>query len=104
VDEATRVCTDLGLRVIELRRGHGWTQEQLAERSQLDERDVRRIEAGENTTVHTLVRIAHAFRVPIGALFEAPRSRAVRRPGRPAAPRSLPAAAENPMRARKRRS
>ncbi|MGH7298447.1 MAG: helix-turn-helix domain-containing protein, partial [Polyangiaceae bacterium] len=95
MDEATRVCTDLGHRVIELRRERGWTQEQLAERSQLDERDVRRIEAGENTTVHTLVRVAHAFRVSIALLFEPPSSRAVRRLGRPAAPRSLPAAAES---------
>ena len=101
-EEAKRVSIDLGLRVLELRREQGLTQEQLAERSRLDARDVRRVEAGKNTTVHTLVRLADAFGVPVASLFQSPKLRSVRRPGRPAAGTTTPVTAKAPKQRRRR--
>ena len=83
MDEEARVCRDLGHRIIELRRTNGLTQEQLAERLHVDARELRRIEAGGNTTVQTLVRIARAFGVGVPELFVAPKTRSARDPGRP---------------------
>jgi transcriptional regulator with XRE-family HTH domain len=84
VDEARRTCRDLGQRIIELRKKRSLTQEQLAEQLLVDARELRRIESGENTTVHTLVKIAQALHVKIGELFELPSMRTIREPGRPA--------------------
>jgi transcriptional regulator with XRE-family HTH domain len=83
VDEGARICRDLGQRIIELRRERGLTQEKLAEAVPIDARDLRRIEAGGNTTVETLVSVARALDVAIVALFVSPKSRTRRSPGRP---------------------
>jgi transcriptional regulator with XRE-family HTH domain len=84
VDETERVCRNLGQRVIELRIDRELTQEALAEKMQIEARDLRRIEAGDNVTVHTLVRLARALGVDIPALFDPPKMKHRRRPGRPA--------------------
>ncbi len=86
MDDAKRVCVDLGLRIIELRRERGMTQEGLAALIQLDARDVRRIEAGGNTTVRTLAQIARGLKVTVAELFVQPTTRGHRRPGRPKGP------------------
>ena len=83
MDDADRVCRDLGQRVIELRKERGWTQQQLAERMEIDPRDLRRVEAGDNVTIHMLVKLARSLTVEIAALFVTPRRRDRRRPGRP---------------------
>jgi hypothetical protein len=49
---------------------------------QIDAREVRRIEAGDNLTVFMLVKLAGALGVGIGALFE-PAEPIKRRAGRP---------------------
>lgn len=82
-DEGERACRNLGQRVIELRKAQGWTQQNLADRMQIDAREVRRIEAGDNLTVFTLVKLAAALGVGVGALFELARESRPRRPGRP---------------------
>jgi transcriptional regulator with XRE-family HTH domain len=97
VDETERAERDLGLRVSEVRRAQGWTQQQLADRLKIDVRDVRRIEARANVTIATLVRLARALGVEIGALFNTPASRAKRHPGRPAV-KQLEAAEAQPTR------
>ncbi len=86
VNKGERACRNLGLRVLELRRGHGWTQQELADRMEMDARDLRRIEAGDNVTVMTLVRLAEALDIEVGALFEPAQDGARRRPGRPKKP------------------
>ena len=74
----------IGLRIVELRQRQGVTQETLAARIGLDSRDLRRIEAGSNTTVRTLNAIARALDVPLAAIFEPPKgAKELRRPGRP---------------------
>lgn len=83
VDAARRVCRNLGLRILELRKERDLTQEALAEKLDIDARELRRLESGDNTTVHTLVNLASAFDVPIVALFEQPKTTIKRRTGRP---------------------
>jgi transcriptional regulator with XRE-family HTH domain len=80
---AEAVLKSLGLRVRELRRGLGITQEQAATKLGMQAPNYARIEQGRvNATVHTLVRIARFLDVSLADLFLPPRSRAVR-PGRP---------------------
>jgi transcriptional regulator with XRE-family HTH domain len=79
-----RACQDLGRRVREVRTGRGWTQEAAAERLGIDVRELQRIEAGRvNLTLHTLLRLARVLGAPVRELFDAPKSRAPRKPGRP---------------------
>ena len=52
-------------RLAEVRRERGITQEELAERLDTAERNVRRIEAGQNITLRTLSRIAVALGVHV---------------------------------------
>lgn len=82
--ELVRVCRNLGQRIVELRRAQGMTQQALADALRMDVRDLRRLEAGENVTVYTLVRIAQALRTEVAELFQKPATRRRRTPGRPA--------------------
>ncbi len=82
-DDAERVTKDVGRRIAELRADMGLTQEQLAERLRMATNNLQRIELGaQNLTIRTLVRFSKVLGVPVGALFEAPRSRVIRT-GRP---------------------
>lgn len=68
----------------EVRRERGWTQEQAAERLQLDVRELRRVESGRvNMTVASLARLARGLGTTVRALFDPPANRSPRRPGRP---------------------
>ena len=70
--------------MIELRRAHGWTQEDAADRLRLDVPTLRRIEKGAHfVTLRTLVRIANAFGVHTRELLDEPTLNEPRRPGRP---------------------
>jgi len=82
--DAERVLGDIGRRVAEIRREHGWTQSDLAERADVGLNYVKLIEAGrENLTVRSLVRLAALLSVELEALLLPPASRPPRRPGRP---------------------
>ena len=76
------VIRDIGLRIRELRREHGWTQEEFAERAGVAPRYVRYLEAGQNLQISTLVEFAKVLRAKPEELFAKPRTR-VRRAGRP---------------------
>ena len=94
----------IGLRIVELRQRRGVTQEALAARIGLDSRDLRRLEAGSNTTVRSLNAIATALDVPLAAIFEAPSAGELRRPGRPPkAPATTADVAANPLPVRTRK-
>ena len=59
-----------GATVRELRREHGWTQEQLAERAYLHRTYIASIEAGKrNVAIANVVYLARAFGVVPGELF-----------------------------------
>lgn len=83
MDYEHRIARDIGFRIRELRRALGWTQQQLADQLEVEAREVRRIEAGGNTTVFTLARVARALDVAFPALFERPTNRAPPKRGRP---------------------
>ncbi len=87
MDDATRrVCRDVGENVYGLRRQRGWTQREVAERMDVEESAVRRIESGRyNLTIGTVALVARALGVaPHELLQPAPRT-PKRRPGRPTA-------------------
>ena len=60
----------LAASVRRLREQHGWSQEELAERSGLHRTYISGLErAARNPTVAVLVKIADAFEVKLGELF-----------------------------------
>jgi transcriptional regulator with XRE-family HTH domain len=78
-----RAKRDLGLRVRELRRATGKTQEETAEGLDMHPQNYARIEQGRmNATLETAVRLAGFFRVELHGLFRPPKPQIVR-PGRP---------------------
>ena len=82
MDKADKVIADIGARVAEIRRKHGWTQQDLADRLRMEPQSVQRIERGTNLTIRSLVKVARALGVPAITLFEPPGT-GDRRPGRP---------------------
>lgn len=86
VTDPDDILEALGRRIAELRRGKGLTQEQLAESLEVTPRYVQAIEAGtENLSVRSLCKLADTFAVTVGALFDEPKERTVRK-GRPPKP------------------
>lgn len=80
---ADKVLAQVGLRVQELRRTRGLTQEQLAEAGEVSVSWVQQIESGRaNLRLRTLVAIAEMFDVDVGLLLRRPRASKAR-PGRP---------------------
>lgn len=72
------VRKELGLRLRELRKAAGLTQEQLAGRAKMDYKYVGALERGErNPTLFNIERIADALEVPLQDLFKAGPKRAV---------------------------
>lgn len=60
-----------GDRVKRLRRERGWTQEDMAERTDLHRSYLAAIEAGgRNPTLDVIVKIANGLHVPVATLFE----------------------------------
>lgn len=60
----------MGQRIRQLRKSKGWTQQQLAERSQMDYKYLGGIERGErNVTIDNLEKIASGFGVEAHQLF-----------------------------------
>jgi transcriptional regulator with XRE-family HTH domain len=55
-------------RIAEIRRSRGVTQDQLAEVLGTATRNVQRLEAGQNLTLHTLARLAAALDVTVADL------------------------------------
>jgi transcriptional regulator with XRE-family HTH domain len=71
VKTETRAIKKLSRRVRELRLKRRWTQEECAEYAQVATAYLSGVERGvRNPTVKVLARLAEAFRVPIGALFD----------------------------------
>ncbi|KAB2913921.1 MAG: helix-turn-helix transcriptional regulator [Bacteroidetes bacterium] len=68
--QAQAVQQQIGRLVKLSRETNGWSQQQLADKMQLPQSRVARIEAGEfNFTVETLCRIANAFGRPLDIKF-----------------------------------
>lgn len=77
---AETVLEDIGRRVAEIRRTHGWTQEDLAEKLGVAARYLQAIEQGdENLTVESLVRLADTLQVSVLELFQPPSTKPKRK-------------------------
>ncbi len=57
------------MRIGELRRLRGWTQERLAETSGIAVRTVQRMESGNDASLESLSAVAAALEVPVRDLF-----------------------------------
>ncbi|UXN23679.1 helix-turn-helix domain-containing protein [Curtobacterium flaccumfaciens] len=57
------------MRIGELRRLRGWTQERLAETSGIAVRTVQRMESGNDASLESLSAVATALEVPVRDLF-----------------------------------
>ena len=69
--EASRLAATLAKNLRALRRRAGWTQAELARRTQLTDELIGRLERGiTSPTSDTLLRLALAFGVPIDAFYE----------------------------------
>lgn len=61
----------LGRKVIELRQKKDWSQERLANESDLSINQIGRIERGQiNTSVSSLYSICKALDIPLSEIFE----------------------------------
>lgn len=67
-----QIAVQIGRRIAELRQQRGWSQTQLAEAIRGSFQWVSQIEAGQNLTIHSLVKVANAFGVTLQDLLEAP--------------------------------
>ena len=68
-DQRNDILADLGARVRQHRRAHGWSQEQFANLAGVHRTYIGAIERGQqNVTVVTLVAIAEALSIDPGEL------------------------------------
>ncbi len=58
------------MSIQERRRGHGWTQEQLADHAGVSVRTIQRIEHGDPATLETLKCLAAVFETSVSSLIE----------------------------------
>jgi transcriptional regulator with XRE-family HTH domain len=80
---ADQLLRDVGARIAELRRVRGLTQGMLAERLDVSDKHLQRVEAGsENLTLRTMHQFAAALGVGVPALLQPP-VQVPRRRGRP---------------------
>jgi transcriptional regulator with XRE-family HTH domain len=69
-DDADVLLSRIGLRVLKRRQELGLTQTELADKLEMNQANVARIEHGEqNLTVRTLVKLAAALNVTAAELF-----------------------------------
>ncbi len=62
---------EFGSRVRALRRAHGWSQEQLADRAALHRTYIGSVERGErNISLVNMEKIAAALGIPLSDLFD----------------------------------
>lgn len=80
---AVQAKRKLGLRVRELRRERGWTQEEAAAKLEIAVVNYAHVEQGRRLVrIDTVVNLANLFGVAIAELFAEPQDTIVRR-GRP---------------------
>ena len=66
----------LALEVIQLRKDQGWTQQQMAKASGVQQSEISRIERGQaNPTYRTLTALAHAAKKTVGFVSSSPKRR-----------------------------
>lgn len=79
---ADLVVEAVGLRIAEIRRAHGWTQQEAADHLGMEVQSLQRIERGTNLTLRSMVKIAERYGVSVRSLLDDPQV-VERKPGRP---------------------
>ena len=68
-----RICSLIGKRLRGLRESRGWSQEELAEKSDLDPTYIGGIERGRrNPSLVSLVKLARALKISLPDLLRVP--------------------------------
>lgn len=67
-----KTAEQIGRRIAELRQQKGWSQREFAEFLRVTFQWVSQLEAGQNLTIYTMVKVANAFEVTLQDLLEAP--------------------------------
>ena len=68
-----KICSLMGKRLRDLRESRGWSQEQLAEKSDLDPTYIGGIERGRrNPSLVSLAKLAQALKVSLPNLLQVP--------------------------------
>ncbi|OGP49768.1 MAG: hypothetical protein A2Y79_04835 [Deltaproteobacteria bacterium RBG_13_43_22] len=63
----------IGIRISEIRKKKGFTQDQLAEKMEISPKYLSSIERGrENPTLNTLINLAQCLEVDLGVIFSFP--------------------------------
>jgi len=63
------LATMIRLRVVELRKRRGWTQEELAKRAGVRRATIHALERGASPRLDTLEKLAQAFGVKVSQLL-----------------------------------
>jgi XRE family transcriptional regulator, regulator of sulfur utilization len=64
------VLRNLAAKIKDLRKAKDWSQEELSERAHLHRTYIAEIETGKrNPSLRSLIKIANAFRIPVGDLL-----------------------------------
>ena len=70
-EELNELQLVLGSRIVQLRKQKKMKQKELADRMDIDDATLRKIETGKlNLTLKTLLRISSAFELSLSELFE----------------------------------
>ena len=81
---ADQLVADVGYRIRELRIELELTQEALAEKLELSQQYLRRVESGGvSISIRALAKFAKALKVEPAELLQRPKRRVKRKPGRP---------------------
>jgi transcriptional regulator with XRE-family HTH domain len=65
-----KTVREFAIRIVELRKARGWSQEKLAEEADLHRTYIGGIErALRNVSLHNIAKLARALGVPIAELF-----------------------------------
>ena len=69
----SKICSLMGKRLRDLRESRGWSQEELAEKSDLDSTYIGGIERGRrNPSLVSLAKLARALNIPLPDLVRVP--------------------------------
>jgi transcriptional regulator with XRE-family HTH domain len=70
-EKTEETLANIGKNIRSLRKSKGWTQEQLAEKAGINDKEVSHIEQGRrNITIETLIKISSSLGLPPSSLLD----------------------------------
>ncbi len=82
-EDPERVPFTVGHNLVRFRNDKDWTQAQAAKRLGVSVRHLQRLEKGWNMTIRTAAKLASKYGRRTQDLFESPKTKLQRQPGRP---------------------